>query len=194
MENNRFNFCPECGSKKIQTLLNGRQWFCPDCGLELFNNVASAVGVILENEKHEILFERRAKEPRKNFLAFPGGFCEPDEEPEKSVMRECSEEIGVVPEKIKFVGAFQNTYVYKKIIYKTCDMFYSASLPSGFEFKTQKSEVISLEWVKVESLADIEKIPLAFESAKKALLKYLEIKNIISLRFRHGGEKTTNLC
>ena len=43
MENNRFNFCPECGSKKIQTLLNGRQWFCPDCGLELFNNVASAV-------------------------------------------------------------------------------------------------------------------------------------------------------
>ena len=57
MENNRFNFCPECGSKKIQTLLNGRQWFCPDCGLELFNNVASAVGVILENEKHEILFE-----------------------------------------------------------------------------------------------------------------------------------------
>lgn len=177
MENNRFNFCPECGSKKIQTLLNGRQWFCPDCGLELFNNIASAVGVILENEKHEILFERRAKEPRKNFLAFPGGFCEPDEEPEKSVMRECSEEIGVVPEKIKFVGAFPNTYVYKKIIYKTCDMFYSASLPSGFEFKTQKSEVISLEWVKVESLADIEKIPLAFESAKKALLKYLEIKN-----------------
>ena len=69
MENNRFNFCPECGSKKIQTLLNGRQWFCPDCGLELFNNVASAVGAILENEKHEILFERRAKEPRKNFLA-----------------------------------------------------------------------------------------------------------------------------
>ena len=58
MENNRFNFCPECGSKKIQTLLNGRQWFCPDCGLELFNNVASAVGVILENEKHEILFEK----------------------------------------------------------------------------------------------------------------------------------------
>lgn len=177
MENNRFNFCPDCGSRKIQTLLNGRQWLCPECGLELFNNVASAVGVILENEKNEILFELRAKEPRKNFLTFPGGFCEPDEDAEKSAVRECSEEIGVVPENLKFIGAYSNTYVYKNIIYKTCDLFYSASLPSGFEFKAQKSEVVSLEWIKIESSEDVEKIPLAFGSAKKAILKYLEIRN-----------------
>ncbi|MGN0728501.1 NUDIX domain-containing protein [Treponema sp.] len=172
MENNKFNFCPDCGSKKIQTLFSGRQWKCPECGLVLFNNVASAVGVIIENEKHEVLLERRAKEPRRNFLAFPGGFCEPDEEAEKSAVRECMEEIGVAPEKLSFVGAFPNTYEYKGILYKTCDMFFSAVLPASFVLKMQPSEVVSLEWIPASSMEEIEKIPFAFESARKALARY----------------------
>ncbi|MBP5751778.1 MAG: NUDIX hydrolase, partial [Treponema sp.] len=68
MKNNRFNFCPECGSKKIQTLMNGRKWLCPDCGFDLYNNVASAVGLLILNSRGEILMEKRAKEPRKGFL------------------------------------------------------------------------------------------------------------------------------
>jgi 8-oxo-dGTP pyrophosphatase MutT (NUDIX family) len=176
MEKNEFNFCPDCGSGKIQTLLNGRKWFCPECGFELFNNVASAVGVILLNENGEAFFERRAKDPQKNFLALPGGFCEPDEDAEICARRECMEEIGVKIGPIKFVGAFPNSYCYKKILYKTCDIFFEAEFPSDAEFKFQQSEVNGFEWRKINSAEEIEKIPLAFDSAKRALLVRLEMQ------------------
>ena len=79
MENNRFNYCPECGGRNIATENNGRKWKCPDCGFTLYNNVASAVGLVIINDRGEVLLEKRAKEPRKGYLAFPGGFVDPDE-------------------------------------------------------------------------------------------------------------------
>ncbi len=177
MQNNKFNFCPDCGSTEIQTFMNGRKWKCPKCSFELFNNIATAVGLLLFNKEGEILFEKRAKEPCKNFLAFPGGFCEPDEEPENSVVRECLEEIGIKPCHVQFFKAFPNTYVYKNIQYKTCDLFYTATLPEQCDFKLQQNEVLSLEWHKIDSLESIKKLPLAFDSAKNVLIKFVENKN-----------------
>ena len=55
-------------------------------------------------------------------------------------------------------------------------MFFTAELPEDFELHAQKSEVKEFEWIKIESVSDIEKIPLAFESAKKTLTKWLEEK------------------
>ncbi|MBP5452785.1 MAG: NUDIX domain-containing protein [Treponema sp.] len=176
MKNNRFNFCPECGSKKIQTLMNGRKWLCPDCGFDLYNNVASAVGLLILNSRGEILMEKRAKEPRKGFLALPGGFTEPDETAEEAASRECEEEIGVRPLKVSYLCAFPNDYEYKSVQYKTCDVFFTAILPPEFELKPQEGEVESLVWIKVQDEADLEKYPIAFESGRKTLLKWLEEK------------------
>ena len=173
MEKNQFTFCPSCGSKSIQTELGGRKWFCPDCGYTLYNNVAAAVGIILENEKGELLFERRAKEPRKGFLAFPGGFSEPDETGEEAVQRECREETGIVPEDIQYLCSFPNTYEYKGIRYKTCDLFFTARLPKDFVLRPQQGEVSAFEWVKIESKKDIENCPLAFVSARNTLATWL---------------------
>ena len=47
---NNFNLCPMCGEKNIQNIDNIK-WFCPDCEFELFRNVASAVGIIIYDEK-----------------------------------------------------------------------------------------------------------------------------------------------
>lgn len=171
MKDNKFIFCPDCGSKKIQTLLNGRKWLCSDCGFDLYNNVASAVGVIIENSKGEILLEKRAKDPRKGYLAFPGGFCEPDECAEVSAVRECREEIGLEITELKFLCSFPNTYVYRDIIYKTCDIFFTAKVCEGSEIKMDESEVSEYVWVPADTVEDIEKIPLAFESAKNTLLR-----------------------
>ncbi|HBG66881.1 MAG TPA: NUDIX hydrolase [Treponema sp.] len=176
MEDNRFLFCPSCGGRGIQTLLGGRKWFCPDCGLDLYNNVAAAVGLIIRNGKGELLFERRAKEPRKGFLAFPGGFAEPDESGEEAALRECEEEIGVKPLAVRYVCSFPNTYVYKSIIYKTCDMFFSAELPEHFVLKAQPGEVSSFEWRRVADASDVEALPLAFVSARNTLLRWLELR------------------
>ena len=87
MENNRFNLCPECGGRNIATENNGRKWKCPDCGFTLYNNVASAVGLVIINDRGEVLLEKRAKEPRKGYLAFPGCFVDPDESLEEAAAR-----------------------------------------------------------------------------------------------------------
>ena len=176
MKDNRFNFCPECGGKNIKTLMNGRKWLCPDCGFELYNNVASAVGLVIQNSKGEILLEKRAKDPRKGYLTLPGGFSEPDETAEESAVRECMEEIGVRPEKIEYLCTFPNDYEYKSVHYKTCDMFFTAILPEEFVLKPQAGEVESFVWAKIQEEGDLEKYPIAFESGRKTLLKWLEEK------------------
>ena len=175
MKDNKFNFCPDCGSRNVSTLMNGRKWLCNDCGFDLYNNVASAVGVILENAEGKILLETRAKEPRKGFLAFPGGFCDPDETAEEACTRECFEEIGIRPADIKFLCSFPNTYEYKNVVYKTCDLFFSAKIPEDAQFNPQESEVQSYSFVSASTKEEIEKIPLAFDSARKTLLKRLEV-------------------
>lgn len=177
---NDFIYCPKCGSKKIENKAN-RKWFCPECGFDLYNNVAAAVGVIIFDKDFNILLEKRAKNPRKDYLALPGGFVDPDETAEEAVIRECKEEIGAEIKDIKFLCTFPNTYEYKNIVYKTCDMFFTAKLPESKtveelirELKIQESEVQNLVAVKVEDLAAVEKIPLAFESAVKTLQKWVK--------------------
>ena len=173
---NDFKLCPMCGSKNIENHGN-RKWVCPDCAFDLYNNVASAVGVVIRDRYNNVLFEIRAKQPRKGYLALPGGFVDFDESAEEAVVRECREEIGVSVEGVKFLCTAPNTYEYKNIEYKTCDIFFTAELAPQFEtiddfiksLKAEESEVQGFVSYKVESLEDIEKIPLAFESARYTL-------------------------
>jgi len=164
---NDFNFCPSCGNKNIKNV-NMRKWLCPDCGFDLYNNVASAVGLVIESSDG-ILFERRAKEPRKGFLAFPGGFVDPDESAEEACLRECREEIGVEPVSLEYLASFPNTYDYKGIQYKTCDMFFLAKLPENAKLKAQEGEVLGFEKCPVRNQKELDDLPLAFESARKTL-------------------------
>lgn len=178
--NNDFNLCPMCGSKKIRNDHN-KKWTCVDCGFDLYCNVAAAVGVIIQDKYKNILFEIRAKEPRKGFVALPGGFVDRDERAEDAVIRECKEEMGVDIVNPKFVCSNPNTYPYKNIEYKTCDLFFTVELPSSFDsiddfiksLKAQKTEVSGFASYKVEKISDIENIPLAFESAKNTLKEFL---------------------
>lgn len=174
MKDNKFNFCPECGSEKIITENNGRKWKCPECGLTLYNNVAAAIGLVIINSKNEVLLEKRAKEPRMGFLAVPGGFVDADESLEDAARRECMEELGVEVSSIKYLASFPNTYEYKNVVYKTCDVFFEARINSNEEFRLQKTEVQDVQWLPCGTKEDVEKIPLAFESARKTLLTRLK--------------------
>lgn len=183
---NDFKMCPQCGSDKIECHKN-RKWFCPDCGFDLYNNVAAAVGVIIFDEQKNVLFEQRAKEPRKGFAAVPGGFVDFDESAEEAAVRECREELSVEidADSLHFLCSFPNTYVYKNIEYKTCDMFFYIPLPKKYQsiknfievLKPEKSEVQNLSFYRVCDESDVEKIPLAFESAKKTLLKFVKVSH-----------------
>ncbi|MBO6218220.1 MAG: NUDIX domain-containing protein [Treponema sp.] len=172
---NDFNFCPACGGKNIQNV-NMRKWLCADCGFDLYNNVASAVGLVIQNAEGKILLEKRAKAPRKGFLAFPGGFVDPDETAEEACFRECMEEIGVEPLSLKYIASFPNTYEYKNIQYKTCDAFFEATLPADAKLKAQEGEVLGFEEVFVRNEKELAELPLAFESARKTLALWLRNK------------------
>lgn len=165
MKNNEFSYCPDCGSTDIETADGSRKWKCPKCGLTLYNNVAAAVGIVVRNEHGEILLEQRAKEPRKGYLAFPGGFVDPDESLETAAQRECREELGMKISNLKYVASYPNTYEYKNIVYKTCDVFFEGTVAPGTSLNPEKSEVSQICWVKCSTMEDIEKIPFAFNSA-----------------------------
>ena len=164
---NKFNFCPKCGCKDIVSL--DRKWICGKCGFELYNNVASAVGLIIQDSEGKILFEVRKKEPRKGFLAFPGGFTDPGESAEEACFRECREELGVEIKNLRYVGSFPNTYEYNGILYKTCDLFFEAELEDNASMVLQKDEVSDIKKVPVNSIEDVNHIPLAFKSASEIL-------------------------
>ena len=173
---NDFYYCPNCGSKDVANV-NMRKWFCSKCNFELYNNVATAVGLIITNSDGYILFEKRAKEPRKGYYAFPGGFVDPNETAEEAAYRECKEELGVEIESLKYLGSFPNTYEYRNITYKTCDLFFAAKIPNNVKYNILKEEVLKLEFLKVENDDDISNLQLAFDSAKKILKIYLKNKD-----------------
>ncbi len=173
---NEFNACPMCLSKNI-VVKNNRKWFCPDCGFDLYNNVAAAVGIVIYDKDNNFLFEIRAKNPQKGKLCLPGGFVDCDETAEEAIIRECKEELGINISTPEYLCTFPNTYEYKNIVYKTCDIFFKAELSSEYDslydfekqLKAEESEVQGIKICKINSIQDIDKLPLAFVSAVNTL-------------------------
>mgnify|MGYP002852895812 CR=1 FL=1 len=138
--------------------------------------MAASVGVLIFDDYGNFLFEKRAKEPKKGMLTQPGGFIDADEKAEQAIERECMEELGAKIIQIKYLGTYPNTYEYKNITYKTCDMFFTAklsgckSLPDFVRsLKKQETEVEEVVIQKITSPADVESLPLAFVSTRNAL-------------------------
>lgn len=178
---NDFKMCPMCGSNKIENHGN-RKWICPDCGFDLYNNVAAAVGIVLYDENNNVLFEKRAKEPRKGCACLPGGFVDFNETAEEAMIRECREELGIEITDFTYLCTFPNVYPYKNIEYRTCDIFFSAKIPLAYKsmedlishITAEQSEVQGIVTYKVQTDDDIANIPLAFESAVKTLKKFIK--------------------
>jgi ADP-ribose pyrophosphatase YjhB (NUDIX family) len=143
------------------------------------------VGVIIADSAGRILLIKRAHEPRKGFLALPGGFVDAGESAEEAAARECKEETGVTACGIAYLASFPNIYVYKTVRYTTCDIFFTARASHESEienlFDTARDSCFDGEaddfcLRKIESRADIDALPLAFPSAVMALNKYLDAR------------------
>ena len=171
-----FKFCPNCASCNISFEKNN-VFRCPDCGFMYYHNVAAATGCII-HRKEDIAFLIRAKEPAKGKLDFPGGFVDPDEGAVECLLRECREEIGWEPrENLSFFASFPNTYPYKNIIYKTCDLYFTLYMPDLQEsdFRLDPKEISGVRFVKFQ---DINFDDLAFEATRRAIKVFLE-KNLV---------------
>ena len=183
---NEFAVCPLCKSENVQCLDN-RKWKCSDCEFTLYNNVATAVGLILvfENEKtgsKSILCIKRGREPQKGLYALPGGFTDPDESAEEACVREGLEETGLEIKSLNYICSAPNSYEYKGFLYKTCDMFFEANTDAKeHDLKEllhpeDADEITDYKLFPVNSEEDIDNIPYAFDSAFVATKKWFRSK------------------
>ncbi|MCL2834215.1 MAG: NUDIX domain-containing protein [Treponema sp.] len=172
-----FKYCPSCASEKIT--FNGKNFFCPDCGFTYYHNTAAASGCIIESGG-KVLLLVRGKEPSIGKLDVPGGFVDPGEGILEGLCRELKEEIGWTPpagvnpaQYFTLFASFPNKYPYKKIIYNTCDVFFTVSVP-GLTEKDIMPEAAEISGVCFIRPQDIKAQDLAFDSTRRAVAAYLD--------------------
>jgi ADP-ribose pyrophosphatase YjhB (NUDIX family) len=155
---------------------------CKSCGLTLYVNACPAVGAILVDAKERVLLLRRAREPGRGKLAFPGGFVNDDETAEAAIRREVLEEVGVtldasVP--LRFLSSHPNHYPegnYARagstysVVYRTIDLFFVVTL---LELKSEKHDPEEVSEVVVLPFRELVPEELAFDSMREAWQRFL---------------------
>nr|WP_314545625.1 NUDIX domain-containing protein [uncultured Empedobacter sp.] len=167
-----FKFCPNCGHSIDH--FDFRKMTCNNCDLVYYQNVAAAVAVILKKDD-KILFTVRNKEPKKGMLDLAGGFTDPDESAERTCQREIEEELGIkIPLKnFKYFLSQPNTYEYKEVPYKTCDLAFIADFPDE-EIVLEKDEIAAIKWIAIN---EINLDDIGFYSLRKVVEIYINSLN-----------------
>ena len=133
-----FNYCPNCGAEKPE-IIRGMKILCATCGFQFYQSTAAAVAVLISCGDRYILL-KRGRDPGKGLLDLPGGFVDPDESAEEACRREIREEIGAEIHDLRYLTSHGNTYPYKGITYKTCDLLFTATCRKE-EFSLQEEEI-----------------------------------------------------
>jgi ADP-ribose pyrophosphatase YjhB (NUDIX family) len=103
-------YCLACGVPVVERLIDGRpRQVCPVCGEVQWRNAKPCAGaLVIRNGK--VLLVRRAIEPFFGFWDIPGGFCEVDEHPAETAIRETREETGLEIELTGLLGLWVDSY------------------------------------------------------------------------------------
>ena len=162
-------FCPQCGQPSLQTVQVQREFRCV-CGFHFFLNVALGVAAIIQCGEH-ILVTRRAGDPGKGMLDFPGGFVEPAESMAQGLCRELAEELGLVvtPDALRWIGSAPNIYPYDGVTYHTCDGYFHLQLATRPAL-TSMDDVASFAWLLP---AEIDPATFAFDSSRSGWQQFL---------------------
>jgi 8-oxo-dGTP pyrophosphatase MutT (NUDIX family) len=115
-------------------------------------------------------------------MDLPGGFVDPGEGVLEGLVRELREELGWVPpippgrtlaEFFTLFASFPNTYPYKNIVYNTCDMFFTISVPSLDEkdLRLEAGEIAGIRFMRPD---EIKEEDLAFDSTRRAMAAFRE--------------------
>ncbi|WP_184220600.1 NUDIX hydrolase [Paenochrobactrum gallinarii] len=124
------------------------------------------VSVICRREERFLLV-KRGKEPKKGWLAFPGGSVEQGETPEQAALRELQEETALHAKNLRHfitvdlaldAGAYDRSY-YLAI--------FCAHEISGNEMAGD--DAVSLHWLTVEEMDSLLVTPSTLDVARKVL-------------------------
>ncbi len=108
-------YCPFCGARELAR--DARSVRCTQCDKTLFQNASAAVGVVLRLPDGRVLMSRRAHEPARGKLDFPGGFVDAGEDFETAAVRELREELGIAIDvaQLRYVCSNAFTYPYNGV-------------------------------------------------------------------------------
>lgn len=161
-------FCPRCtgllGHAPDES--QEQRLHCPRCGLVLYDNPAPTAGAIVVRDDSHVLLVRRARPPGEGMLDVPGGFVEPGETGEQTVIRELLEETGYQIEVTDFVASLPDTYGGSG---STFNLYFRAKVVGGREHPAD--DVSELVWTPLTALPPRNQI--AFANVAAALERAL---------------------
>lgn len=141
----KYRYCPYCRAE-LESPQPERH--CPGCGATFYENAAAAAGILLLNDRHEVLLGRRTHDPNKGSFDIPGGFLQPNESAEAAARREVQEESGLTDiEILDLLGTFPDRYGDETY---TINMFYVGLLKSGEP--RSADDIEDLRWYPIDSL------------------------------------------
>jgi len=140
-----------------------------DCLLCSFENPKVTVNAIIIKDQKILLGKRKLKdEPFYGKWDVFGGFLQKGETPEKALLREVKEELGVGCKGYTFMGSFTGTSFYKGYKFPVTNLSYLVELDG--EPKLNDDENSDIAWRELKTLRTV-----AFDSNQK-VLKFLKQK------------------
>lgn len=139
-----YRYCPSC--KTTLKHQSKKTTSCPKCNFIFYNNPATAVVILLTNDKGEVLLGKRRGEPQKNYWDNPGGFVDAGETAEQTVIREMKEETGLKIEIVDYLGSIDDVYG----IGPTLNLVYVVKKISG-EIEPS-DDVVELRWFAIDQI------------------------------------------
>lgn len=163
----QYKFCPKCGGDFDHR--GGNHLKCQNCSYNYFVNQAPTAGIIVVNEKNEVLLAKRKFDPKKGTWQSVGGFVGLDESLEQAVAREAKEELGVSIKIKGFLTSFPETYNFGGVDVPFLAIYFLAELDSDKPLQPTDD----VEEVRYFSRAQLSELDVTYPELKKFLLAYL---------------------
>jgi ADP-ribose pyrophosphatase YjhB (NUDIX family) len=146
---------------------------CPRCGWTFYDNAVPATAAVIRGRRG-ILLTRRARPPYAGTWDLPGGFLEPGETPERGLVRELREELGVRGTPTRLLGFYTDQYGPGG--FPVLAIVYSARLGGP---PKALSDVAEIRWFRGDVIPWRD---IAFASIRKALRASLTPKTAAARR------------
>lgn len=155
-------YCARCGAPLAEQVLDERpRRVCPACGRVHWRNAKPCAGaLVIRNGK--VLLVRRRIAPYRGYWDIPGGFCEVDEHPAETAIRETREETGLEIELTGLLGLWLDEYEAQV----TLNVYYLAR-PLGRRLRAG-DDADGAAWFAPSALPR----RIAFENGRRALLAW----------------------
>ncbi|PKO18996.1 MAG: nucleotide pyrophosphohydrolase [Chloroflexi bacterium HGW-Chloroflexi-10] len=168
----RFQNCPRCGANNLQAH-DAKSFCCPVCDF-IYYHATNAAAVAVVVYAGQVIVTRRAFDPFRGRLAFPGGFVDYRETLEDALHRELREELNCHANGLRYLCSAWDRYDYRDVTYFTSVAYFVTQLEDASGLAAA-DDVADFFWADP---LQINPQDFAFQGDQIALCKYLElIKN-----------------